>query len=128
LKNANCFGKKSWSDAVTACNTLATGDCGLTDDSTAGQWRLPNRFELESLLDLAYVDPALSNDAGTGKWDENIGSSFTGVQLVDYWSSTTYAGNTDNAWFVYLSDGYFSYDVKPGASYVWPVRAGQSNL
>ena len=125
LKNANCFGIKKWSDALSACNTLVSGQCGLTDGSSAGSWRLPNRFELESLLDLAYSTPTLSNAAGTAKWSD--GDAFTGVQSgYFYWSSTTIAGLTDYAWNVNLDVGY----VDDGAKmlepyYVWPVRSGQ---
>ena len=36
LKNANCFGSTTWSQAVSYCNGLASGSCGLTDDSDAG--------------------------------------------------------------------------------------------
>ena len=40
LKNANCFGKVTWQAAMDAAAVLADGQCGLTDGSTAGQWRL----------------------------------------------------------------------------------------
>ena len=51
LKNASCFGLQNWFPAITSANTLAAGACGLTDGSTAGQWRLPNVKELQSLFD-----------------------------------------------------------------------------
>jgi len=46
LKNANCFGEVNWQTALNNANSLANGHCGLTDNSTAGQWRLPNLAEL----------------------------------------------------------------------------------
>ena len=49
---------------------------------------------------------------------------FTGVQYI-YWSSTTQAVSTRLAWFVYLSFGGVSSDVKTQPYYVWPVRGGQ---
>jgi hypothetical protein len=128
LKNANCFGTQLWSAALAVCNTLATEACGLTDGSMAGQWRLPNRFELESLLDLAYVNPALSNDVGTAQWSsEGTISSFTDVQWFNaYWSSTTLASDNDYAWFVYISDGANGrWQKNETPRYVWPVRGGQ---
>ena len=46
LKNDDCFGMQNWSTAITSANTLASGICGLTDGSSAGEWRLPNANEL----------------------------------------------------------------------------------
>ena len=42
MKNANCFGTRSWEGALFDANTLADGSCGLTDGSVAGDWRLLN--------------------------------------------------------------------------------------
>ncbi len=98
LKDASCAdlagtdiqGRAEWATALTAAQALADGSCGLRDSSVAGDWRLPSRFELESLLDLEYVSPALSNGAGTAKWTE--GDVFASVYSSYYWSSTSYAG------------------------------------
>jgi len=68
LKNTRCFGNQTWANSLNSANTLSSGVCGLTDGSTAGDWRMPNRFELESLLNMQYEAPALSNSSGTGKW------------------------------------------------------------
>ncbi len=122
LKNADCGGTKAWSTALTYCNSLSDGTCGLSDGSAAGNWRLPNLFELESLRDMAYSDPVLSNAAGTAKWTN--GSAFTNVQSGYYWSSTTYADYTNAAWNVGLRNGDVYYEYKPSTFYVWPVRSG----
>ena len=42
LKNANCYGTRVWATALTDANTLNSGECGLTDGSVEGDWRLPN--------------------------------------------------------------------------------------
>jgi hypothetical protein len=126
LKNANCssFGApESWADALSDCNGLSAGYCGLTDGSIAGDWRLPNRSELNSLVDVAYYNPALSNTAGTGQWSP--GNPFTNVQSVDYWSSTTSAYSTGYAWGVYMDHGDVHNSTKSNDGYVWPVRGGQ---
>jgi hypothetical protein len=134
LANANCTetvggviknSALSWSNAITWSNNLASGDCGLTDSSEAGDWRLPNIFELESLRALQYFDPALSNDAGTAKWAEDATSTFSNVQR-SYWSSTTAASNANEAFYVdfyYPVVGVMSKDDAPvNNRYVWPVR------
>lgn len=115
LKDTTCFGLQViWATAITNANNLASGACGLTDSSTAGQWRLPNRKELQSLVDRSRSNLALP-----------AGHPFMGVQGDYYWSSSTYAGNTVDAWLVgmYFGDVY-NYS-KSLFGYVWPVRGGQ---
>ena len=114
LKNANCGGAMTWAAALTYCNTLSTGSCGLSDGSTAGQWRLPNRRELLSLIDDEKLNPALPS-----------GHPFTNVGSNYYWSSATYAGATDYAWYVHLGEGFVEYSNKAAKYSVWPVRGGQ---
>ena len=123
LRNANCFGMMDGLDALSAANTLAAGNCGLTDGSTAGQWRLPNVGEMQSLIHYGFHSPALPNTSGLGQWTE--GNPFTGVQSFYYWSSTTFASNTGKAWLVDLWYGSVYFDYKSYTSYVWPVRGGQ---
>jgi len=124
LKDANCFGLRDWYQALTDCNVLAHGQCDLTDGSSGGQWRLPSLFELESLLDMQYWEPALSNSAGTGQW--TLGDPFTHL-ITDgnYWSSTTVAYDTSTAWGVGIKYGVAYNTYKENSSfYVWPVRGG----
>ena len=118
LKNANCFGSQTWASAMSSAAGLKSGSCGLTDGSVAGQWVLPNRKELLSLVDWSNSDPALPS-----------GHPFTAVQSGTYsgyyWSSTTSSGGTDSAWFVLMSMGYMHNYYKTTSWYVWPVRIGQ---
>jgi hypothetical protein len=51
--------------------------------------------------------------------------SCAGVQSDNYWSSTTNADNTDNAWNVNLNNGNVNNDNKTNTNYVWPVRGGE---
>jgi hypothetical protein len=130
LKNANCFGAQTWVNALNAANNLAddpastTTDCGLSDGSVAGDWRLPNVKELQSLIDFGFVSPALSNAAGTGQCTATD-CAFAGVQSAVYWSSTTLAGNPVFAWRVFLVDGVTLADGKGFTIRVWPVRGGE---
>ena len=115
LKNANCFGLQTWGDALSDCNSLASGSCGLTDGSLAGDWRLPNVVELESLVNLEI--PRISI------WLNSQG--FTSVQTTAYWSANTLDNGTSHAWVVSMLIGSIgSYD-KTENLYVWPVRDGQ---
>src|SRR5262245_46904637 len=72
LKRADCFPESNWKAALQAAATLKTGDCGLTDGSSAGDWRLPTKAEWEATIAKAATlgctfakAPALTDDAGT---------------------------------------------------------------
>ncbi|MBF0136322.1 MAG: DUF1566 domain-containing protein [Magnetococcales bacterium] len=119
LRNANCFGSTSWSSALSSANTLASGSCNLSDNSVAGNWRLPNTVELNSLMNLSYASPALTS-----------GHPFTNVQSGGsdyYWVSSTFAYTPSDAWRLKFDSGIVDYGGKSGSSFVWPVRGGKSN-
>ena len=112
MKDAGCAGTKTWANALSYCNSLANGTCGLSDGSQAGDWRMPNRFELESLLDMGNHDPTLPS-----------GHPFTSVQNVRYWSSTTLPSVTSYASCVGFSNGdVYNYAKTNGTIPVWCVR------
>jgi hypothetical protein len=113
LKDANRFGKRSWTDALNDCNALADNGVGLTDGSSAGDWRLPNVKELSSLIDFGNRRSALPN-----------GHPFTNVQRDYYWSSTTHADHSHRAWYVRIPSGRVNNDRKTYRRSVWPVRGG----
>ncbi len=114
LKNANCGGTKDWDGAVDYAAALKDDDCGLSDGSAEGDWRLPNVKELQSLIDFSQYDPALPS-----------GHPFSGVQANYYWSSTTKSNNPSFAWHVSLYNGNVHYGNKTNNYCVWPVRGGQ---
>jgi len=115
LKNANCFATQTWAEALSDANGLASPTCGLSDGSTAGQWRLPNVRELLSLIDYNYFSPALPP-----------GLPFTGAQSLRYWSSNVVANNAPNAWDIDFDIGTVNRNQpKTNTYYVWPVRDGQ---
>lgn len=119
LKNCEAFGDRSWANALIDCARLNSGEKGLSDGSVEGDWRLPNMKELESLVDWAYLDPALPNTSGTGQWTS--GNPFTGYP-VNVWSSCTQQEYSDMAWSVDFFAGGHGADSKTETHQVWPVR------
>ena len=118
LRNAGCFTPTTWAVALADVNQLANGQCGLSDGSTAGQWRLPNIIELESMVDVSVSSPAVT-----------VGF-FTNVSSGTYWSSTVYFGGqegTTNAWVIQFSDGSYINDgvnnlMATSNNAVWAVK------
>ena len=99
------------------------GRSSYESGSATGAWRFPNRFELESLLDMEFYIRLYRIAAGTAKWTH--GNPFLGVDTGDYWSSTTNASGSLDAWFVRFSDGHANPNAKTMINGVWPVRGGQ---
>lgn len=101
----------TWQDALIYANDLILDDC--TD------WRLPNINELESLCS--------SREALQGTWLRSIAFSDS-VQDSNYWTSTTDASLTDNAWYVDTSSSRLNTSRKTNATcHVWAVR-GESSI
>lgn len=80
-----------------------------------GDWRMPNRRELRSLISHQTRNPALPED-----------SPFTNVFPGWYWTSTTTAINPDFAWYVHMGGGRSFYGAKSQFYLLWPVR-GEGN-
>ncbi len=130
LKNAKCTdtvngillstGAQSWINALAWSGGLASGACGLSDGSAAGDWRLPNIVELRSLLDLT-VPASASNPVLPS------GHPFSNVWAGQYWTSTTNSASASTAWYVSVGTGSLSTAGKGNSStnHVWPVRGGQ---
>ena len=93
-----------WVDALNACEDSA--HAGYDD------WRLPNIRELESLVDAsrALASPAVDTDV------------FPYTQKWYYWSSTTYVGNTSEAWSIEFRYGDVGNRGKEIGGYVRCVR------
>lgn len=125
MKDANAIGLMEGSDTSVFCASLADGQAGLTDGSTAGQWRVPSIEELEGI----GTDPPAA-------WNTNPppviwtmpGTPFTNVQSGSYWSITRDAYFRD-CMYLTMSDGTVGYGAVVGEwCFVWPVRDGVSTI
>jgi hypothetical protein len=104
---------KTWQGALDYVKCLNSNTwLGKTD------WRVPNRNELESL-----VNKGVSN---TASW--LLSQRFNNVNAGDYWSSNTFANSTSSAWYVNILDGSVDFKFKTFGNYVWPVSGGQVGL
>jgi hypothetical protein len=133
LKDANCAsGVRTWATAlndVASLNSTGTmngNNCGDISNGASHQtdWRLPNVREMQSLVHYGFVNPPVPNTAGTARW--TAGNPFTNVGTTTiYWTSTTYAGSAQSAWYLDLGDGGVRRQLKTDLFRLWPVRGGQ---
>lgn len=113
LQDADHFGEVTWAQALKNAQGLASGAAGLTDGSAAGDWRLPNIRELESLIDYGTSHPILP-----------AGHPFTNVKSSIYWAANTLAAAPTLGWMVTLGIGPTVFDLKLNPNRMWPVRRG----
>ncbi len=79
------LGIYTWREALAYCENLTLA--GYSD------WRLPNRNELQSLVDYSLYKPAINT------------AYFPDTRPSQYWSSTTYASDPSTAWGVFYNYG-----------------------
>ena len=148
LANSNCFGAMGWHEAMAlvagladlpddgyACSSLTPDecDCGLSDHSSPGEWRLPSVAEWKAMISCGWdsdtCEVAIANDMGNGCWSdacvEMTMCSFYDVQASWYWSSSTYVLDPEYAWLGDLALGQTYMLARESSAYVWPVRGGQ---
>ena len=85
LQNANVAGTRTWADALADVENLnrdGTMNGAFSGDKSNGgshqkDWRLPDRYELESLTDYQNNNPALPS---------GYSDFFNGVQSDSYWT------------------------------------------
>jgi hypothetical protein len=90
----------TWEQALQYCENL--------DLAGHADWRLPNLRELQSIVDYSRYDPSIDPVFGTeSSW---------------YWSSSTYASDSDGAWCVFFDNGGVEGGDKEYLPYVRAVR------
>jgi hypothetical protein len=100
----------TWDDAQGVFIKNLNDNCfgGFSD------WRLPTIKELSSIVNRGTYNPAVN----TAYFPHTMSSA--------YWSPTTSASQSDNAWYVYFYDGSIGDNDKSGCYYVRAVRGGES--
>ena len=85
----------NWQTALTSAQTANTGS-----DYSYNNWRLPNKNELESLVEVACRTPAIND------------TLFPSTESADYWSSSPYTFSANGAWNVHFSYGNVHGNIK----------------
>lgn len=98
--------KLSWENAVSYCDSLVWGG--------ADDWHMPDRYELQSIVDYSHYRPAIHD----GAFPATPGSAADGK----FWSISTDASDPANAWTVYFEFGAIHPQVKGNAFAVRCVR------
>ena len=103
---AGCFNGQSatWYDSINYCNTL--------DFASHLDWRLPNKRELESLINSGEAGPAINT------------TYFPNTQSHSYWSSTSYIYNSTYSWTVDFLLGNTWFSSNTSNRYLRAVRGG----
>ena len=106
-QKATARGSYTWQKALDYCANLELGPYS--------DWRLPAVNELLTLVDGNIPSPSPTINT----------AYFPHTKAAWYWSSTTYAGNTEGAWGVNFGYGGDDRSYKTDSTYVRAVRSGQ---
>jgi len=110
LKNTTCLTQQTWQDANSQVQSLSQGQCGLSDKSVSGDWRLPSDIELRQLM----------------RWRSTVDKAFA-QPLASYWSNTfsTDIPNAINAMQVTDVVIFVEADKEfdPETHYSWAIRS-----
>lgn len=100
-------------------NTAAYTQQGAFDQCEAlelggyDDWRLPEIWELRTLIDYGHVSPAVTSEI------------FEAAYANDYWSATSFFDGADQAWMVDFDTGDIFYGAKDQSKHYRCVREGE---
>jgi hypothetical protein len=109
----------SWADSFAKITTLNTAPCfaGHCD------WRMPNVFELQSLVSYGTSDPAVRPPFGTDCMESCTVTECDCTQSTNYWSATSLQGTPSWAWTVHFNNGSVAPVSKADSSFIRAVRS-----
>ncbi len=122
----------TWDFVTARVAEINSGECGLTDGSVEGDWRLPTLEELQEwgTIPPTSWDPLVEPRPGPWGNARDLGKPPIGLNWTFLWTSTELNDANDNVWLVY--DGEFVpsskvydywWDYPEWADYdVYPVR------
>ena len=114
----------TWDEAFAFVAQLNTEPCF----ADACDWRVPNRKELDSILNLENFSPAVSAEFDTGCVEACTVDTCSCTAATDYWSSTSGADFPFNAWGVGFLNGGVFFGSKFGDFRVRAVRGGLRSM
>jgi hypothetical protein len=124
LKAANCLGGGTFLEAHDLSRALQEGDCGLTDGSRPGDWRLPTVEEWENILD-PTCETAPMIRGNNGCYSEHPDSPWaTGVGPFWYHTFNASHNRSNGVWHVLLAApwGIVIINEILDPATIWPVR------
>ena len=110
LKNANCLGDLSsgisWAEAMGNAESLRSGQCGLSDGSVSGDWRLPTLAEWRATT---------------------AGTPFVNLQVGIYWLADEYQNGVVGS-FGYQANSALATFAKSDRGVVIPFKREKGNF
>ncbi len=130
LKNVTCLiagGSLNWDHSKAAAAVLNDGECGLSDGSSEGDWRVPTLGELQEI----GTDPPITWSADNMEpppanvvWTNPGRPTFENLYNQCFWTSTEDEEYPNEVDLLCIDSGVKSWADKDETGVAWPVRNG----